>query len=85
MLPARRQVFFKEKLEKLRVATNAEGRDWLTGLMLELEKWTRAHDLGPVRLFSIHMDWRGSIWIGRDFNLLGIKTPSIPLNPYRLG
>jgi hypothetical protein len=49
MLPARRQVFFKEKLEKLRVATNAEGRDWLTGLMLELEKWTRAHDLGGWR------------------------------------
>jgi hypothetical protein len=41
--------FFREKLEKLRVATNAEGRDWLTGLMPELEKWTRAHDLGGWR------------------------------------
>jgi hypothetical protein len=38
--------FFKEKLEKLKVTTNAEGRDWLTGLMPDLEKWTRAHDLG---------------------------------------
>jgi hypothetical protein len=48
MSPARRQVF-REKLEKLRVATNAEDRDWLTGLMPELEKWTRAHDLGGWR------------------------------------
>jgi hypothetical protein len=31
------------------------------------------------------MDWRGLIWIEGDFDLLGIKTPSIPLNPYRLG
>ena len=38
--------FFREKLEKLKVATNAEGRDWLNGLMPDLEKWTRAHDLG---------------------------------------
>jgi hypothetical protein len=30
------------------------------------------------------MDWRGLIRIGRDFYLLGIKTPSIPLNPYGL-
>jgi hypothetical protein len=28
---------------------NAEGNDWLTGLMLDLEKWTRAHDLGGWR------------------------------------
>jgi hypothetical protein len=41
--------------------------------------------LGLVRLFLIHMDWRGLIWIGGDFDLLGIKTPSIPLNPYGLG
>jgi hypothetical protein len=31
------------------------------------------------------MDWRGLVRIGRDFDLLGIKTPSIPLNPYGLG
>jgi hypothetical protein len=31
------------------------------------------------------MDWRGLIWIGGDFDLLGIETPSIPLNPYGLG
>jgi hypothetical protein len=38
-----------------------------------------------VRLFSIHMDWRGLIRIESDFDLLGIKTPSIPFNPYGLG
>jgi hypothetical protein len=42
-------------------------------------------DLGLVRLFSIRMDWRGLIRIERDFDLLGIETPSIPLNPYGLG
>jgi hypothetical protein len=31
------------------------------------------------------MDCRGLIWIGGDFDLLGIETPSIPLNPYGLG
>jgi hypothetical protein len=41
--------------------------------------------LGLVRLFSIHMDWRGLIRIGGDFDLSGIETPSIPLNPYGLG
>jgi len=30
--------FFKEKLEQLRTVTNAEGRQWLRGLMRELEK-----------------------------------------------
>jgi hypothetical protein len=38
-----------------------------------------------VWLFSIHMDWRGLRGIERDFDLLGIETPSIPLNPYGLG
>jgi hypothetical protein len=41
--------------------------------------------LGLVRLFSIHMDWTGLIRIERDFNLLGIETPLIPINPYGLG
>jgi hypothetical protein len=44
-----------------------------------------ATDVGLVRLFSIHMDWRGLIRIGRDFDLLEIKTLSIPLNLYGLG
>ena len=26
------------------MATNGEGRQWLRGLMRELEKWTRAYD-----------------------------------------
>jgi hypothetical protein len=33
--------------------------------------------LGLVRLFSIHTDWRGLVRIERDFDLLGIETPSI--------
>jgi hypothetical protein len=41
--------------------------------------------LGLVRLFPIHMYWRGLIRIGGDFDLLEIETPSIPLNPYGLG
>jgi hypothetical protein len=30
------------------------------------------------------MDWRGLIRIGGDFDLIGIETLSIPLNPYGL-
>jgi hypothetical protein len=36
--------------------------------------------LGLVRLFSIHMDWRGLIRIRRDFDLLGVQTPSIHMD-----
>jgi hypothetical protein len=49
------------------------------------EQQGRLAPSGLVRLFSIHMDWRGLIRIGGDFDLLGIETPSIPLNPYGLG
>jgi hypothetical protein len=31
------------------------------------------------------MDWSGLIRIEGDFDLLGIKISSIPLNPYGLG
>ena len=41
--------FFEEKLEQLKTATNAEGRQWLRGLMREPEKWTRAYDDGGWR------------------------------------
>jgi hypothetical protein len=37
---------FRRKLEKVRTASNAEGRQWLTGLMRDVDKWTRAHDAG---------------------------------------
>ena len=36
--------YFQKKLEQVRTASNAEGRQWLTCLMRDLEKWTRAHD-----------------------------------------
>ena len=41
--------YFREKLEQVRAASNAEGRQWLTGLMRDLEKWTRAHNAGGWR------------------------------------
>jgi hypothetical protein len=41
--------FFAEKLEQVKIATNAEGRQWLRGLMREPEKWTRAYDDGGWR------------------------------------
>jgi hypothetical protein len=43
------EVPFFEKLEQLKIATNAEGRQWLRGLMREPEKWTRAYDDGGWR------------------------------------
>jgi hypothetical protein len=48
-------------------------------------KYQTTHTLGLVRLFSIHMDQRRLIRIEREFDFLGIETPSIPLNPYGLG
>jgi hypothetical protein len=37
---------FEEKLEELKTKTNAEGRDWLWGLMCDVDKWSRTHDGG---------------------------------------
>ena len=31
--------YFQEKLEQVRTASNVEGRQWLIGLMRDLEKW----------------------------------------------
>jgi hypothetical protein len=36
-------------LEQVRTASNAEGRQWFTWLMRDLNKWTRAHDRGGWR------------------------------------
>jgi hypothetical protein len=40
---------FLEILEKVRTTSNAEGRQWLSGLMKDVHKWTRAHDKGGWR------------------------------------
>ena len=40
---------FRKKLEQVRTASNADGRQWLIGLMRDLEKWTKAHDAGGWR------------------------------------
>jgi hypothetical protein len=41
-------------------------------------------NLGLVRLFPIHMDWMGLEKIVKKFDLFGIQTHPIPLNPYGL-
>jgi hypothetical protein len=38
--------------------------------------------LGLVRLFPIHMDWMRLKKIEKKFDLFGIKTHPIPLNPH---
>nr|ACR35672.1 unknown [Zea mays] len=40
--------------------------------------------LGLVRLFLIHMDWMGLEKIEKKFDLFGIQTHPIPLNPHGL-
>jgi hypothetical protein len=39
---------------------------------------------GLVRLFPIHMDWMGLEKILKKFDLFGIQTHPIPLNPHGL-
>jgi hypothetical protein len=41
--------YFWRKLEEVKTASNGEGRQWLTGLMRDVKKWTRAHDAGGWR------------------------------------
>uniref|UniRef100_K4A195 SWIM-type domain-containing protein n=1 Tax=Setaria italica TaxID=4555 RepID=K4A195_SETIT len=41
--------YFQRKLEQVRTATNVEGRQWLAGLMRDLDNWTRSHDVGGWR------------------------------------
>jgi hypothetical protein len=43
-----------------------------------------AYMLGLVRLFPIHMDWMGLEKIEKKFDLFGIQTHPIPLNPHGL-
>jgi hypothetical protein len=40
--------------------------------------------LGLVRLFPIHMDWMRLEKIEKKFDLFGIQTHPIPLNPHGL-
>jgi hypothetical protein len=40
--------------------------------------------LGLVRLFPIHMDWMGLEKNFKKFDLFGIQTHPIPLNPHGL-
>jgi hypothetical protein len=40
--------------------------------------------LGLIRLFPIHMDWMGLKKIKKKFDLFGIQTHPITLNPHGL-
>ena len=42
-------LFFEDKLKKLKDGTNAEGKNWIVGLLREPQKWTRAYDEGGWR------------------------------------
>jgi hypothetical protein len=42
-------LFFEDKLKELKDATNAEGKNWIAGLLREPQKWTRAYDEGGWR------------------------------------
>jgi hypothetical protein len=46
--------------------------------------WHRPPLSGLVRLFPIHMDWMGLEKIKKTFDLSGIQTHPIPLNPHGL-
>jgi hypothetical protein len=66
--------YFQRVLEKVRTASNAEGRQWLIGLMRDLDKWTRAHDLGR---------WRYKFQcsnMAESFNKLLLGIRGMPMN-----
>ena len=46
--------------------------------------WTKKTQLGLVRLFPIHMDWMGLEKFEKKFDLFGIQTHPITLNPHGL-
>jgi len=41
--------FFEDKLKELKDATNAEGKNWIAGLLREPQKWTRTYNDGGWR------------------------------------
>uniref|UniRef100_K3YZ76 SWIM-type domain-containing protein n=1 Tax=Setaria italica TaxID=4555 RepID=K3YZ76_SETIT len=66
--------YFQRKLEQVRTATNAKRRQWLTGLMRDLDKWTRAHDVGG---------WRYKFQcsnMAKSFNKLLLGIHGMPVN-----
>jgi hypothetical protein len=66
--------YFREVLEDVRIASNNEGRQWLSGLMKDVEKWTRAHDAGG---------WRYEFQcsnMAESFNKLLLGIRAMPVN-----
>ena len=59
--------YFQKKLEQVRTISNAEGRQWLTGLMMDLEKWAhlpvgRPEVLAPREWFPGQPPRRQPMW-----------------------
>jgi hypothetical protein len=59
-------------------------RQQLLLLLITVFFLARYDPLGLVRLFPIHMDWMGLEKIKNKFDLFGIQTHPIPLNPHGL-
>jgi hypothetical protein len=66
--------YFREILEKVKTATNDEGRQWLSGLMRDLDKWTRAHDTGGWRYEFMCSN------MAESFNKLLLGIRGMPVN-----
>jgi hypothetical protein len=61
-------------LDKVRTTSNTKGRQWLTGLMGDLDKWTRAHDLDGWRY-----EFKCSNMV-ESFNKLLLGIRGMPVN-----
>ena len=61
-------------MEQVRTASNAEDRQWLTGLMRDLEKWMRAHNAGGWRYEFQYSNMADS------FNKLLLEIRGMPVN-----
>jgi hypothetical protein len=67
--------YFRRKLEEARTVSNGEGRQWLTVLMRDVKKWTRAHNAGG---------WRYKFQctnMAESFNKLLLGIRGMPVNP----
>ena len=74
LLNSLRTSTFKKKLEQVRTTSNTEGRQWLIGLMRDLEKWTRAHDVSGWRYeFQCNN-------MAESFNKLLLGIHGMPMN-----
>jgi hypothetical protein len=66
--------YFREVLEDVRTSSNVQGRQWLSGLMKDVEKWTRAHDVGGWRYEFQFSN------MAESFNKLLLGIRAMPVN-----